>query len=509
MPAAANRAWWQSPWLWLGLALASMLPFLVTSMPVMSNHFTHTARYHVMNHGAQSAYLPRYFAFDWIVIANMGLDLVMVPLGRLLPTERAANLAVALVPPLTVWGIYALARAAHGQVPATALLALPSVYCFTYLFGFENYHLSVALALLCAAAWIRLADGGALRRWLLMAPFSALVWLSHFAGWGAMGLIVLGWELSRLRAGPRVPQLAGIIGRMLPLAVPMLLYPLWQAGGQGQGAAQGRSATQFGTPVQKLLELPTHFKGEIFWVDVLLIAATALVSLWMLWRLWRQRHAGMAIACALLLLAWAALPRLLMTSGYADQRVLAVAILLFALALPEATPRQGRVLALIGLALFGLRLAEIGAGWRVRGPAMEQELAALAKVPMGARIAVFAPYSDGGLATPLHGLDHLANLAIVRREAFVNTQWDFPTGQLLRPMYNRGRGYNDITSVHISSGRAGDGAATLDARVDGLPRDRFDFVWVFRQDISRPWLDLVYRGPEGRLYRVMPTPSGG
>jgi hypothetical protein len=318
-----------------------------------------------------------------------------------------------------------------------------------------------------------------------------------------MGLIVLGWELARPGTGWRVTALARVIGRMLPLAVPMLLYPLWQ------GQQVGRSDVVFSTPVQKLLQLPEYLKGEYPWLDALQVAALALVSLWMLWRLWRGAHPGMAMACALMAAAWLALPRVIMSSGYADQRVLGVVILLFPLALPEASRRQGRALAMIALALFGVRLAEVGIGWRVRGAALEQELAVLAQVPKGSRIAAFAVYSNAGLRAPFSGLDHLANFAIVRREAFVNTQWDFAGGQLMRPIYNRGRGYNDITSVHINSGRPRDGAPLLAQRVDGLPRDRFDFVWVFEQAIERPWLRLVAKGPQGRLYRVMAPPADG
>jgi hypothetical protein len=505
--SSADVPYWQSGWFWAVLALVSTIPFLLAPFPMMPDHFAHTARYHVMNHGAQSPFLPQYFQFEWAIIANLGVDLLMVPLGRLLPTEQAATLAAAMVPPLTIAGIYALARAAHGRVPATALLALMVVFSFTFLFGFENYHLSLALALLCAAAWIRLADAPTGRRWLVMAPFSLVVWLAHFAGWAAMGLIVLGWELARVRRSRQVPQLAGIVLRMLPLALPMAFVPLWQ----------GREGIElpvvWSEVANKALQPIIFFRGEFMWVDVTLILTTALLVAWMLVRHWRSRAMGMVIGCGLLAVAWLALPWVALSSYYVDQRVLAMAFVLFALALPEAGPRQGRAIAAIAIAMFGLRVAEISIGWLQRGRVLDQELAALEKVPMGARIAAFSTPSNTShridirapraFFRPLHGYDHLANLAIVRREAFANTQWDIATGQLMRPIHVPGSDYNNRASLTVRGGY-NIALPTLDERVDALPRDRFDFVWSFEGPVNRPWLRLVYTGPRGRLYRILP-----
>jgi hypothetical protein len=144
---------------------------------------------------------------------------------------------------------------------------------------------------------------------------------------------------------------------------------------------------------------------------------------------------------------------------------------------------------------------------------LERELVALEQVPVGSRIAAFSIPSNTSyyLAldaldeyfVPLHGRDHLANFAIVRREAFTNTQWDIPTGQLMRPIYLAGSSYNDWMSVRVRSNRTINVPA-LDERVDALPRDRFDFVWSFEGPVNRPWLRLVYTGPRGRLYRILP-----
>lgn|GEM_PF-477164 len=501
-------AYWERGWFWLALALVSTLPFVVAPMPMMPDHFAHVARYHVMldhalNEG-QSEYLSRYFSFQWAVIANLGVDLLMVPLGRLLPLEPAATLAAALIPALLVLGIYALAKSVYGRVPATALFALTMVWTHTFLYGFENYWLSVALGLLCAAAWIRLGEGAGWRRWLLMAPFSMLVWLAHLSGWGTMGLFVLGWEMSRVPLGLTwrgyLAAFGTIIGRMLPLALPLALLPLWR-----DGNVEGAGELILSAASTKLRYLLDMFRGEILWLDYLQLGLVSVLAIYLLVRLWRWRNRAMVMATGLQLSCFLFLPFSILGTFFVDVRLLPVVGIAFFLALPEADRRRGHVLALAALALFGTRVAEISYGWFQRGQEMQIELLALEQIPRGSRVVSISRWSNCN-RNVLHGFDHVANFVITRRDGFANTQWDVAGAQLMRPLYNKGRGYNDADSGQLKdTAKRSCNGRPLGEIVDGIPRDRFDFVWSFDAPVSRPWLRQVFAGPHGRLYRIEPA----
>ena len=81
---------------WLCLALASTLPFIIAPIPVLPDLFTHIGRYHVMNH-QDDVWLSQYYAFDWHILGNLGIDLLMALIGPLLGTERAvADLRLAI-----------------------------------------------------------------------------------------------------------------------------------------------------------------------------------------------------------------------------------------------------------------------------------------------------------------------------------------------------------------------------------------------------------------------------
>jgi hypothetical protein len=70
------------------------------------------------------------------------------------------KLIVITIPAMTVAGLLWIAREVHGRIPATALFALPLAYAFPFHFGFVNFALSMALALLAFGWWLRLARLG-------------------------------------------------------------------------------------------------------------------------------------------------------------------------------------------------------------------------------------------------------------------------------------------------------------------------------------------------------------
>ncbi|HXD02474.1 MAG TPA: hypothetical protein VN627_04120, partial [Novosphingobium sp.] len=92
-----------------------MLPFMCTPLPPLGDLYSHIGRYHVMLTHGESPYLDRYYEFHWALIPNMGQDLLMVPVGRLLGAERGGILLSALILPATILGIRAVSIAAHGR----------------------------------------------------------------------------------------------------------------------------------------------------------------------------------------------------------------------------------------------------------------------------------------------------------------------------------------------------------------------------------------------------------
>ncbi len=298
----------------------------------MTDFYSHTARYHVMNHIDQSQYLHKYYRFKWILIANLGVDLLMVPLGAVFPTETAAKIAVSLIPFTYVMGIFCVARAAWGRVPASALVAVLMTTCMSFVFGFVNYHLSLslALALLILALWIRTDTMRPAWRVPLFIVAGFGVWLSHMVGWGVLVVAAVAWETAktaRWQSGVRFTgnalAAAKAFGNALrtcaALLVPLLLTLLWRSDVKSAG-------TSIGNPfLIKPRKIAWLMRAEWQWLDLALtatICGLAGVLVYQGLRKGGRINRGLGLAAVFLAVLFAIMPKMVMGSDYADMRLL-------------------------------------------------------------------------------------------------------------------------------------------------------------------------------------------
>ena len=156
-------------------------------------------RYRVELDLGHSPWLQGYYDYHWAAIGNLGVDILVIPLGKLLGLEWAVKVIVLAIPPLTAAGFLWVAREVHGRIPPTAFFALPFIYGYPFLFGFVNFALSVALAFLAFGLWLRLGrlERTVLREWLFV-PISLVVFFCHTYGWGLLGLMCFSADAVRL-----------------------------------------------------------------------------------------------------------------------------------------------------------------------------------------------------------------------------------------------------------------------------------------------------------------------
>ena len=164
------RPWWEARWFLALVVLATMIPLLYPPIPPLVDLLGHMGRYRVELDLGHSPWLQRYYDYHWAAIGNLGVDLLVIPLGRLFGLEPAVKLIVLAIPPMTAAGFLWVAREVHGRVPPTAFFALPFIYGYPFLFGFVNFTLSMALAFLAFGLWLRLGrlERTRLRGWLFV-----------------------------------------------------------------------------------------------------------------------------------------------------------------------------------------------------------------------------------------------------------------------------------------------------------------------------------------------------
>lgn len=502
---AAMNGWWTRRLLWIALAFASLLPFLLSPLPPVADLLSHIGRYHIMAFRDQSEFLQRYYSFHWTLIGNLGQDLLVYPLVPLLGAEKAGFLMTALIAPATVLGIRQLSIAAHGEVQPSALLALPFAYSFPFLFGFVNYVTGLALCLWVVAAWYRWRDYPGLVRTVIFVALASLVWLVHMAAWAvlivATGCIELAYMHKALGWRPVKIAWQAFV-RVLPMiAVPVALTLAWRDG------VAGENDLDFSQYWLKPYWAGFILRDQSMLLDLASLALLVLAGVFL--RVRRNRvETGLGLAAVMLLILFLVMPPNVLNSYFADLRLLTpLAIFaLTAMGVNRLNHRQKSFLAAAAVILFSVRLGVITAGWMDRSRHLTEDLKALEHVERGARIAVLSPTRmfESWNNT---GLSHVASLAIVRRDAFVNTEWDIPGSQLMHPVYNAGQDFNSDKSAKLQMKKGKEGR-TIENMIANLPRSRFDYVWLFKTDVpqgQRPGFEEKFRNGESVLYAIKPA----
>ena len=501
-PDSGAPGWWESRWLPAVLPLLAALPLLLPSVPPLTDLPGHMGRYKIALDLAGSPTLQGFYEFRWALVPNLGADLLVIPLAALFGLEGAVKIVAMLIPALTMAGFLWVAREAHGRVPASVLLAAPLIYSFPFLYGFLNFTLSVALAFLALGLWMRL---GRLGRWRLRAalfvPIALVVWIGHAFGWGMLGLLAFGVELSReMERGRRFPEAALRAGlHMLPLAAPLILMVIWQ------GQTPANADDWFNIP-WKILALLWLLRDRWQWFDI----ASVMFLLVLLALAWRDRRVEaarpLAIAALVLFAAFLLLPRLFLGGAHNDNRLLPYAVAVALLALRPsavASRRFASGFALAALAFFLVRMTGVGASSWLYGRSFEAEAAAIERLPKGARVAAFVGigcFADWQRPR----LDHLPSLAIVRREAFANDQWTVAGSHLLRvkPAF---AAYVDPSQM-VAEPECKE--HLLGPSLAALPPGLFSHVWLIRPPaydpaLVRGWTPLWRRG-SSVLFRLPP-----
>lgn len=501
---APARAWWEHPALIAALVLLAAAPLLWPALPPLIDQPGHVSHYHIERALAGSPDLQRFYGYQWALMGNLGVDLLMIPAAALFGVEFGAKLIAMLIPCLTVAGFLASARAIHGRVPPVALFALPLAYSFPFQFGFLNYSLSVGLCFLLFALWLRLAERERLRA-LLFVPLSCALWVCHTYGWGLLGVLAFSAGVAALRERGLAWVEAGWRGALacLPLTLPFLFMIAWQTGGDVEGDTGNFFAWN-----EKLIWLSCILREHWLAWDMAgagLLLGLALVAL-------RGRDLKLApamqIAVPLLIGLYLVMPRILIGSGFADMRLAPVMIAAALIgARPVANPRIATLLAAGALLFFAARLIVSGVTFVGIDRVWQEQLGAVPHLARGSRVLTLTEVPcPAQWAT--NRTNHVNSLAVVRRDVFTNAQWAVGGAQMLKLRYPGAGPFASDPSHLMRPPACAIDPDTIAQAVAVVP-GAFDYLWLLDVPAERwprdPGLVPVWRGHNGILYRSAAT----
>jgi hypothetical protein len=241
-PDETPAGWWNSRWFLLLLVLLAAVPLILPITPPLTDLPEHMGRYRIQLSDPSSPLRSEYFNFHWAFIANLGVDLAIVPMSALFGLELGTKLMVIALVIATAVGMLWIAAEAHGRVPPTALFALPLAYSFPFIWGFATT--------CCRWRWrstlMRCGCGSGGSKAVHAAP--RLVRAdradhhlpSHIFGWAV--LCLLAYAETVVRARRRAEILAEPVAwrlACLSLAPPVLLLVMWRTSDAGGAMPTG------------------------------------------------------------------------------------------------------------------------------------------------------------------------------------------------------------------------------------------------------------------------------
>ena len=502
----AARPWWETRYAVAAAILLAFVPLLYPTVPPLVDLFGHMGRYRVALDLASSPQLQQFYAFEWAPIGNLGVDLLVYPLARLIGLEPAVKLVVLSIAPLTVAGFLWVAREVHHRIPPTAYFALPFVFGYPFLFGFVNFTLAMALAFLAFGLWLRLARLRHFRlRALLFVPISFVLYFCHTYGWGLLGLLCFSAEAVRehdegkswWRAGLGAALQAGL------MAGPLFFILAWRS-----DIAQDMTVGWFNWSDKWMwLESALRDRWKPLDIGMLLVATGVFLSALFSKRLQFSRN--LAFSAIVLAVAFVLIPWKIFGSAYADMRLVPyfMAVTLLAIRVgPKARLVHAWGIAVAAFAFWGVKVAAMTASMAFAASAQEARMEALDHLPKGARLVTLVGQSCSNF-WPLYRNSHMPSMALVRRNAFANDQWAIEGANLLLVTYGAaGRFRSDPSQMVRAQSCNWPSRSSIEASLAAFPRSAFDYVWLIDPPAFDPLaaadLQLVWSGEGSRLYRV-------
>ena len=432
---AADYAWWAA---FGGLCLVLLAPLLIVDVPPLLDYPNHLARAFVLASLPGDTILGRFYAPHWSIIPNLGLDLITPPLLHLLPVHVAGRLVIAAALLLPVCGTVAYNTALGGRWWSLGVGLVAYNSCV--LSGFLNFSLSLGLALLLAATWLRWREH---RPWCTVALATVgapILFICHLMGLIFFGLLIAGAELSRLSPLRRRDLWQAMLTRggilLLIFVAPAALYMTSSLEQHGGDAG-------FLPPIEKLTQLTTAFVNYSAPLDQLTAAAViAMIAVGLLLR-WGRVPGPAACTILMLLVTFLAAPFAFKgTFGLDTRFAIMLGLMLFAGFVPtRCHPAPRFTAASVLTLLFIARMTLLTAAWADRRTDLADLRNVLAPIQPGQAIyfaetgiAEAPAYWEASphwrrLSNGTRTDEHLGALAIIEHRAFWPFQFDIPSQQ--------------------------------------------------------------------------------
>jgi hypothetical protein len=512
------------PWLTgPGIVLTVLLvclPFALVKVPPLIDIPGHMGAAAIEAAGPDSP-LEKYFSWKWVFTLNIGDGVLMKLIGAQFGVLAAGWWSTVLATALYAGGGLATIRVLNMRGGHAAPWALMYVFSFPLLTGFLNFILAtgVSLTAFAASIWLERQPG---RRAAMLVVVQPVALLCHAIG-GLLLALLIGanavgreldalprgwWRRSRWGAVLREHDWRAVAARLIALLWPLLATVITILLWKFLSPEPARSFNRWRWDDKEWYLLLTLRDQSMILDAGTTIACYALILFgWVLGARWTWAR---LLPGALVLGEFVAIPSDINGSNFVDVRLLPVAcMLLLGLAdWSRARPRIAQGVAYTGMILLGLRLVVTAASFADYATDYARQLTALDHVEPGSRVLAFVEHSCLEESWRNTRRDHLASLASLYRQAWVNDNWAVPGLHMVIPRFRPGRNFTADPSEFVWSPRcAGGRLRDVDSALKYAPIERVDYVWLIDTGLPHrpdPRLQLVWQDGRSLLFAVRP-----
>ena len=410
--------------------LLSVPIFLITVLPSV-DFPNHLARVYLLAHWGQlsGAGYNAFYQPHWAILPNLALDLIIIPLAKVLPTFLAGQIFVALSIGITIYGGARLNKAIGGYWSLWCLAPALLVYNRIFTYGFFNFVFGIGLMALALAVHIERRNA---KPWSRLWPailFCLGLFACHLMALAMFAVAAGGYALGRDLVGKKSwRKFALDIGLLFAqLLLPLLLLLM------GSPTAGEATTMDFRDMSGKLHLLDTVFQtGQNNWDKVFaIVVLLVFIVLWGTKQIKFEKR--MVWPLGLVSFVFLIAPYGFKDAFNVDTRLpLVVAIVAFVSFVPTSK-RAAMLGGLIVCALLGFRAVTTGMHYAAWQKNISQAQADLRLVPAGSmlfqtRNVDSRAFDADGWDPPAIGLDCLL---LFDRPVFISNFFTIPTQQPL------------------------------------------------------------------------------
>lgn len=397
------------------LAIILALPLWCVQCPSMPDFPAHLAGFYLLAGGAETKPLSDIYAIQWQFLPNLGSDLLVPLLARLMPLEAAAKLFLSLALIMWVTGAGLIQKALTGRIGVASLAGALFATNANFTWGFMNYTFGAGLAFMIFAAWIALAKR---RTLLVLCGFAAAVFALYVCHLFAACVLAALIGLFELAAGFRerpfswkllALRLVKVGAIFIPTVIAFLFFKA--TGGEGGGIEFNYGDTiadRFGSAAQWAFNEPAYL--VIGGLAILILAGLAYDKL--------RIHPAMRLLVLGLATLTLIAPEWALGGWGVDMRLPAVlGVITFASLELRLNKWIGMGFAALTVLLATANAASLYADWSLHDNQYSEFRTAIRDIPMGSKIFTVL---DGDSLDDISDQPywHMAEFAIMDRGAF-------------------------------------------------------------------------------------------